>query len=155
MVLGEALALRADVQKRMNRVQALLLENATVQEGDVPAVSVGALLEEYGSLAAEHERLVRRINRTNMVAQIALGAGVVSLADAVVRRERLAREATMLRDVASQATPKRNRFLRTEVKHVPTIDVAAVLGQADRLSREHRELDTRMQQANWAVELIE
>lgn len=63
MKLGEALALRADLQKRMNRMQALLRENATVQEGDVPVVSATA---------------------------------------AVVRRERLAREAAMLREVASQ-----------------------------------------------------
>lgn len=155
MMLGEALALRADLQKRMNRVQALLLENATVQEGDAPAVSASALLEEYRQLAAEHERLVRRINRTNVGARITIGEKTVTLADAVVRRERLAREATMLREVASQAGPKRSRFLRTEVKHVPTIDVADVLAQADRLSREHRELDTRVQQTNWAVDLIE
>lgn len=155
MKLGEALALRADLQKRMNRVQALALENATVQEGDTPAVSAIALLDEYRQLAAEHEGIVRRINRTNIEARIALGDEVMSLADAVVRRERLARTATVLRDVVGHATPRHSRFLRTEVKHVPTIDVAGVLAQADRLSKEHRDLDTSLQQANWAVELVE
>jgi hypothetical protein len=153
--LGEALALRADLQKRMNRVQAMALENATVQEGDTPAVSAAALLDEYRRLAAEHESIVRRINRTNLDARLTVGAETMSLADAVVRRERLARTASMLRDVAGHATPRQSRFLRTEVKHVPTIDVAGVLAQADGLSKEHRELDTRMQQANWEVELVE
>lgn len=155
MKLGEALALRADLQKRMNRVQALALENATVQEGDTPAVRAVDLLDDYGQLAAEHEAIVRRINRTNVDARLTLGAQTMSLADAVVRRERLARTAAMLRDVAGHATPRQSRFLRTEVKHVPTIDVPGVLARADQLSREHRELDTRLQQANWEVELAE
>jgi len=155
MKLGEALALRADLQKRMNRVQALLNENATVQEGDVPVVSVSALLEEYHQLSAQHEALVRSINRTNVGAQLTVANEVLSLADAVVRRERLAREAATLREVASQATPGRNRLLRTEVKHVATVDVAGLLAQADALSREHRELDSRVQQTNWEVELVE
>jgi len=155
MKLGEALALRADLQKRMNRVQAMALENVTVQEGDAPPMSAVVLLDEYQRLAAEHEAIVRRINRTNVEARLALADETMSLADAVVRRERLARTAAMLRDVVGHATPRHSRFLRTEVKHVPTIDVAGVLGQADRLSKEHRELDTRMQQANWEVELVE
>lgn len=155
MKLGEALALRADLQKRMNRVRELLLQNATVQEGDAPVVSATALLEEYRQLTREHEQLVRRINRTNIGAQVAMGDETLSLADAVVRRERLAREAGLLRDLASQATPSRNRFLRTEVKHVPTVDVAGLLAQADALSQGHRELDSRVQQVNWEVELAE
>lgn len=57
MKLGEALALRADVQKRMHRMQALLVENATVQEGDTPPVQPVELLEELGRLHEEHERL--------------------------------------------------------------------------------------------------
>jgi hypothetical protein len=155
MILGEALALRADLQKRMNRLQSLLLENATVQEGDQPVVQPAALLEEYRALAGEHERLVRRINRTNAAARLALAGGEMTLSDAVVRRERLAREAALLRDIANKTLPARSRFLRTEVKHVPAVDVPAMLAEADRLSREHRELDTQLQQTNWRVELSE
>jgi hypothetical protein len=155
MKLGEALSLRADLQKRMNRVQALLLENATVQEGDVPAVRPEPLLGEYRKLALEHEAIVRKINLTNMGARIVFRDEAMTLADAVIRRERLAREAGVLRELASRATPTRSRFLRTEVKHIATVDVAGTLAHADRLSKEHRELDARIQQANWEVELTE
>jgi hypothetical protein len=155
MKLGEALALRADLQKRANQIQALLYENASVQEGDRPAVEPETLLEEYARIAAEHEALVRRINRTNLMAEVVATAEPMTLADAVVRRDRLAREAKLLRDVASRATPKGSRYLRTEVKHVPTIAVADLLARADRLSRQHRELDVRIQQTNWEVEVIE
>lgn len=153
MKLGEALSVRADIQKRMNRAQALLSDNATVQEGDVPAVRPADLLEEYRGLAAEHEAIVRKINRTNLSARIEFRNQSMSLADAVISRGRLAREAGVLRDMANRAIPKANRFFRTEVKHVPTIDIAGTIAEADRLSKEHRELDARIQQANWEVEL--
>lgn len=155
MKLGEALALRADLQKRMQQAQKLLLENATLQEGDAPTVDPVGLLEQYRVLAEDHERTVRQINRTNAAAHIVVEAEPMSLADAVVRRERLARHAGVLRDLTTRAMPERNRFLRTEVKHVPAFDVTAILAQTDRLSREHRELDIRIQQANWEVELVE
>ena len=153
MKLGELLSLRADFQKRMQQVQKLLLDNATLQEGDSPTIDPAELLEQYRALAAEHEEIVRRINRANMAAQIVVDGEALALADAVVRRERLARHAGVLRELSARAMPERNRFLRTEVKHVPAFDVSAVLGQADRLSRQHRELDTRIQQANWEIEV--
>ncbi|MBI4420642.1 MAG: DIP1984 family protein, partial [Gemmatimonadetes bacterium] len=78
MKLGEALALRADLQKRMNQARQLLLENATVQEGDAPVVSAAALLEEYRQLTREHEQLVRRINRTNIGARVAVADETLS-----------------------------------------------------------------------------
>jgi hypothetical protein len=155
MKLGEALALRADLQKRMNQVQALLLANATMQEGDRPIVAPDALLAEYRRLTAEHVRIVRQINRTNVAARVQHGEATLTLADAVVQREALAREAKLLREIARSAAPKQSRWLRTEVKHVPTVDVSTLLHEADRLSRAHRELDTRMQQVNWEAELIE
>jgi len=155
MKLGEVLALRADLQKRMQQVQKMLLENATLQEGDTPTIDPARLLEQYRQLADEHERVVRRINRANVLAQVVFAGEAMSLADAVVRRERLARHAGVLRDLTARAMPERNRFLRTEVKHVPAFDVTATLAHADRLSREHRELDTTIQQANWEVDITE
>lgn len=155
MRLGEALALRAELQKRMHQVQARLLENASVQEGDTPALQPRELLEEYRAIVSEHEHVVRRINRTNLAVRIRIDQEDGTLADAIVRRERLAREAGLLRELASHAAPSRNRFLRTEVRHMPTVDVATVLGEADELSQAHRALDVRIQQANWDTELIE
>jgi hypothetical protein len=72
-----------------------------------------------------------------------------------VHRDRLAREAGALRELAQRAMPKQARWMRTEVKHIATIDVARVLADADRISKAHRELDTLIQQANWQAELVE
>jgi hypothetical protein len=155
MKLGELLAHRAELQKRMQQLQKLLLDNATLQEGDTPTLDPTGLLAQYRDLSDEHERVVRQINRTNMVSRVQGTSESLTLADAVVRRERLARHAGMLRDLTARAMPERSRFLRTEVKHVPAFDVVAVMAQADELSREHRELDTRIQRANWEVDVIE
>ncbi|MCI0435524.1 MAG: DIP1984 family protein [Gemmatimonadetes bacterium] len=155
MKLGEALALRADLQKRMHQVQTRLFENASVQEGDAPTIDPRALLDEHRAIAAEHEQLVRRINRTNSAVRIRVADDDVTLADAVLRRDRLARETGLLRELATRAVPSRNRFLRTQVKHVPTVDVAGVVAEADALSKAHRELDTRIQQSNWEADLID
>lgn len=152
MKLGELLALRADLQKRMHQVQKRLLDNATLQEGDAPTVDPAALLGQYRELSAEHEDVVQRINRANVATRV-IGDATLTLADAVLRRERLARHAGVLRELVDRAMPERNRFLRTEVKHVPAFDVAAVIAQADELSRAHRELDTKIQQTNWEVDV--
>jgi hypothetical protein len=155
MKLGELLALRADLQKRMHQVQKRLLDNATLQEGDAPTVDPAALLNQYRDLAGEHEAIVLRINRTNVAARTTVRGETLTLCDAVLRRGRLARHAGVLRDLIDRAMPERNRFLRTEIKHVPAFDVPAVIAQADALSREHRELDTRIQQTNWEVDALE
>ena len=155
MKLGELLAERAELQKRMQQLQQRMLDNATLQEGDKPTLDPTALLAQYRNLAEAHEEIVRRINRTNNSARIAIAPEPMSLADAVVRRGRLARHAGVLRDLTARAMPERSRFLRTEIKHVPAFDVAAVMAEADRLGREHRELDTTIQRANWEVDVID
>ena len=62
MKLAEALVIRADTQKRLERVKARLLRNAKVQEGDPPAEDPLTLLAEADARAAAWARLVRQIN---------------------------------------------------------------------------------------------
>ncbi len=124
MLLGEGLALRADLQKRMKRLRSLLLENATVQEGDRPSVDPSSLLGRYREIAREHEVLVRRINRTNVEVHLELFRGGMTLADAVVRRERLPAD-------RGETPPHHGR--------------GRDAGTIYRLSREHRELDIQVE----------
>ena len=44
---------------------------------------------------------------------------------------------------------------QAEVRYQRVVDVAALRRQADELAREARELDTRLQAANWSVEMVE
>ena len=60
----------------------------------------------------------------------------------------------LYKDVADAAIPKQERYSRTEIRLIGTVDVPGYQKQVDRLSREHRELDTIIQGLNWTTELV-
>jgi len=68
MKIAEALALRADTQKRLEQLKQRLVKNARIQEGDRPEEDPVELQSEFERLAQELTLLIQRINRTNAVA---------------------------------------------------------------------------------------
>lgn len=48
-----------------------------------------------------------------------------------------------------------DRFTRTELKYVPTVDVAELRQEVDQLAKAYRELDAAIQAVNWTVEMEE
>jgi hypothetical protein len=152
MKLAEALILRADYQKRMNQLDYRLGANARVQEGDKPAEDPQVLLAELERVADELERLIQNINRTNSASELAEG---VTLTDALATRDLLRARQEIYRDLASTASGGFSRVTRSEIKFRSTVDVAEIQKRADELAAAHRELDTRIQEANWRLELVE
>ena len=65
MKIAEALALRADLQKRLEQLKQRLVKNARIQEGDTPAEDPVELQSELEKSAQELTVLIQRINRTN------------------------------------------------------------------------------------------
>lgn len=126
-----------------------MLRVAKVQEGDQPAEEPTALIEEYEKLAGALEDLIRRINRTNITAQVGPG----SLTDALARRDVLRLRIAMFREVAAAATVTHARATKSEVRFRGTVSVSELQQQADALAREHRDLDASIQEANWRVDL--
>jgi hypothetical protein len=57
--------------------------------------------------------------------------------------------------LAAGAAITHDRYSRSEVKFRSTVDVATIQRRADELARDARELDVRIQAANWATELLE
>jgi hypothetical protein len=152
MKLSEALALRADTHKRIMQLRERLRASALVQEGEVPPEDPQELLAELDRLLGQLTDLVGRINRTNLVARL---PGGTSLTEALAERDTLELRSGILEAVADAATNKVSRYSRTEIRLVPTVDVAAVRRRADAVARERRELDTAIQAVNWATELVE
>jgi len=152
MKLAEALVLRADLQKRIAQLRVRLQQSALVQEGEQPPENPQELLAELARLIAELTTLITQINRTNVSAQTATG---MTLTDALARRDALALHYSVLESLADRAGDRVNRYSRTEILAVPTVDVAALRRQLDSLAQQRRELDTALQAANWAVELQE
>lgn len=154
MKLAEALILRADYQRRLTEIVQRLERNAKVQEGERPMENPDQLIEEMEDLAAKLLSLIQRINATN-ASTFLEGDGGLTIADALAGRDVLRLRQEAYRRLISGATITMNRYARTEIKFVATVNLADVQKRIDALGLEHRELDTRIQAANWQVDLIE
>ena len=150
MKLAEALVLRADGQKRIEQLQQRLIQNAKVQAGDQPAENPEILQQELEQLTQELVLLIQRINRTNSRTELEAG---MSIADALAARDVTKLKSDIYRNLAQAAIVKQDRQTKSEIKFQSTIQVAEVQRKADQLAKEHRQLDTRVQQANWQTEL--
>jgi hypothetical protein len=58
-------------------------------------------------------------------------------------------------DLAHAAAIVQSAYSRSEVKFKSTVNVAEVQKRVDALSKEYREMDSRIQEANWRIELVE
>lgn len=152
MKLAEALVLRADHQKRLEQLKARLIRNAKVQEGERPAEDPAELLAQVEEAATGLETLIRRINRTNADTRL---EGTQTIADLLARRDVLSVRRAIYADLAQAATVVQDRYSKSEVKFKSTVSVADMQRRADDIAKEYRELDTRLQAANWTTELLE
>lgn len=158
MKLAEALSLRADAQKRLAQLQARAVACARYQEGSTPAEDPAALHTEALAVVDEIEQLVRRINRTNASTELEPG---LTITDAIARRDSLAAKRKLTVALADAASGGDGEFgwsarqLRSELRDLTDLPVPELRQQADRLARDYRELDTRLQEANWATELVD
>ncbi len=152
MKLAETLVLRADVQKRLAQLRERLRLSALVQEGEQPPEDPQELLGQLAQLLEQLEGLIIQINRTNMQTRLADGT---ILTDALARRDILTQRYSTLSTLADTASNRTDRYGRSEIRKLSTVDVAALRQQMDEVARERRELDTQIQATNWATELPE
>lgn len=154
MTLAEALVERKGLKERLESLKQRLAVNARVQEGDAPTETPEALLAQVDAAIADLERLVVAINRTNLAAQLP-GEEGWSLMEAIARRDMLTLRQGILQatiDVA-QTTRERWAMTRNEVRSIAVVNVAAMQKEIDALGKQRRELDMRLQAANWTVRL--
>jgi len=144
-------AARADLQKRLEQLKQRLVKNARIQEGDKPEEDPVELQAELEKSAQELTVLIQRINRTNAASRF----GDRMLADALAERDVLKIRYNAYRELASAASTTQGRTTRSEVKFVSTVSVGAIQRKADDLAKQYRELDTRIQEADWLTELLD
>lgn len=150
MKLAEALVLRADKKKRIEQLKQRILRNAKVQEGQKPAEDPESLIKEMEKISEELIELIQRINRTNSNTEFEKGS---SLADAIAKRDILVLKNSIYRDLAQTATITQDIRTKSEVKFKGTVNVPQIQERADQIAKEHRELDTKIQEMNWQTEL--
>ena len=149
MKLAEALLERADLQNRISQMEQRLRSNARVQEGEKPAEDPRQLLRELRGMTDRLEELVSQINLTN-------GAALVDgepLTRLLSRRDAWQKRIQIERDFLSQASSLTDRARMSEIKIISTVNVADMQKDLDRQAKALRELDTKIQAANWAEEL--
>lgn len=149
MKLAEALAIRKDTQKRIEQLKSRILNNVRVQEGDEPSESPSELMKEFDSCLNELQTLVYLINKTNMHT-VSEGKTLTQL---MAEKDILGMRVNALRDVFNKASESQDRYSRSEIKMVTTIDIKPLGRQIDKLSKELRELDIKIQGLNFITDL--
>ena len=151
MKLAEALSIRKDLQTRINDLKTRLVNNVKIQEGDEPAEDHKDLLKELDSCLKQLEEYIYRINVTNMRTM----CGEKSLTQLMAERVVLTKRVSVMQDVFNQASSSSSeRYSRSEIKYVATVDVKALRKQIDKLSSQMRQLDIEIQSINFSTELI-
>ena len=150
MKLAEALSIRKDLQTRISQLSTRLLSNVRIQEGDEPAEDPKDLLKELDSCLKQLEEYIYRINVTNLRTM----SGEKSLTQLLAERDVLTKRVSVLQEVFEQASSSSERYSRSEIKYVTTVDVKALRKQIDKLSAQLRQLDIEIQSINFSTELI-
>lgn len=152
MKLAEALTLRADLQKRIAQLKERLLINAKVQEGDSPAEDPEILLDELDKNTIELEVLIKQINKTNSNTYI---ESKESIADLIAKKDVLALKLSILREFVKESGSKIDRYSNKEIKILSTINISEKQKEIDKMSKEYRIIDTKLQGLNWTTDILE
>lgn len=152
MKLGEALAIRSDLNKRIAQIRARLPQNVQTQKGVSTPEDPNALLQEYSSLCDQMRAMVLAINLTNSANKIESGESITS---ALARRDYLKDMILGLRVAADSASERNQYYSASEIKVVRKVDVENLRKRIDQFSAQLRQLDVKIQEANWTVDLVE
>ena len=150
MKLANALSQRSELQTRIRQLEDRLDNNAQVQEGEQPAEDPMELLRELEADYARLEELIARINRTNSETRTEQG----TITQLLARWDVLKLRTSMYHNFLMSASCLAQRATRSGIKIMSTVPVAEYRKKADGLSRELRELDTKIQGLNWTTELL-
>lgn len=151
MKIAEALIERADIQKRIQQLSTRLSNNALVQEGEEPSEQPAQLLAELDGLMKRLCHLIASINLTNSVTV----ADGVTVTEMIAVRDCLSQKINIIRSFLFEASQLGMRARGSEIIVKSTVNVSALQKNLDELSKEFREIDTKIQSVNWTTELIE
>ncbi|MCK0125778.1 DIP1984 family protein [Gelidibacter sp. F2691] len=146
MKLAEALLLRADLMKKIEQFQNRIRPVLIVSDDKLPQEDPDKLLAQLRKAIQDLEILVVRINKTNNSTPIE-GEGM--LMEALAKRDSLKMLSEQLRTIryAAQINNSGEANLKT------TIDIKKLQAEMDQTGRAFREIDSKIQEANWLTVL--
>lgn len=151
MKLAEALIIRSDIQKRLTALNHRINNNIVIQEGSTPAEEPNTLIPEYIKLSAELQSYIKRINKTNNAVLIDENR---TISDAIVERDLIMMQRNLYVNAVNKGSDLTERYSTTEIRNIASVDVKSLQKEADKLAKEYRELDVKIQAKNWTTDLI-
>lgn len=151
MKLAEALQERADLNRNIEQLKSRLENNVLVQEGEAPAEAPETLKRELDAAVARLSYLISRINLTNSRVEV----DGQTLTELIARKDALSLKIHVYRDVVCAGSQTSYRARNTEIKIKSAIVVADWQAEIDKMAKELRLLDNKLQESNWKTELIE
>ena len=148
MKLAEALSIRADLQRKVSQLRARLKDSSKVQEGDTPAEQISDLFLELEECLVQLEEMVYRINHTNMQTFYE-GETITRM---IARKDHLSQRVAINQDLLGHVM-ETDRYGRNGIKYVRMVDVAALRKETDIIAKQLRELDLKLQELNWTIDL--
>ena len=148
MKLAEALSIRADLQRKVSQLRARLKDSSKVQEGDTPAEQISDLFLELEECLVQLEEMVYRINHTNMQTFYE-GETITRM---IARKDHLSQRVAINQDLLEHVM-ETDRYGRNEIKYVRMVDVAVLRKETDIIAKQLRELDLKLQELNWTIDL--
>lgn len=149
MKLAEALQERADLNRKIEHLCSRLKLNALVQEGEKPAEDPSELLDELNGCISRLEELIVMINHANCTIKV----DGVTLTQMIARRDALTLKIQSYRQLITAASCVIPRASQTEIKILSAVNVKELQTETDKLAKELRELDNKIQQTNWTVDI--
>ena len=149
--LAEALQERAGLNRSIEQLKSRLNNNVLVQEGEETAEDPEKLKQELDHAIERLAYLITRINQTNSTAK----ADGQTLTELIAKKDALSLKLHIYKDIAYAGSQTSYRARNSEIKIRPAISVAGWQAEIDRMAKELRLLDNKLQETNWSTELIE
>lgn len=150
MKLAAALQERADLRRVIGQLEARIVNNARIAEGTTPTEDPAELIRTLDGAMDRLAALITAINGTNSVTVV----DGRSLTEWIAQRDTLKEKIEIYRRLVNEASEVTRRMTHSEIRIVPAVDVPTLNRQTDKMAKELRLMDNRIQAANWTTELI-
>ncbi|OFI50456.1 hypothetical protein BG261_00825 [Floricoccus tropicus] len=152
MKLAELLMERKDIQIKLAEIKERMNSVVRIQEGDTPEIDPLVLIKQFEETNKRLVKVVETIEKANQETLMDKGK---TLAQALVAREGLRRQHLFYTSVINQASEKVHRYSNSEIKDIVTVDLADLHKKKDQIAKKLREIDAKIQEKNWNIEVEE
>lgn len=151
MKLAEALQERADINRTIEQLTSRLNNNVLVQEGEKTAEDPKKLKQELDHSLERLTYLIAHINQTNCETKV----DGQTLTELIAQKDALSLKIHVYKDIVYTGSQASYRARNTEIKIKSAISIVDWQAEIDKMSKELRLLDNKLQENNWKTDLIE